>query len=419
MDIDNFYQILSDNKNNYTLIKNILSEKDLKECLDIAYNLDKTDDENYDTFMFDPKEVFSEDHFFYNLNITKISEIYGFDNVDEVQFEIARDYPNFCNKFHTDVHENKNTVTLQWYLNMDDPSRKLHIGTKRGFPFKLWEEEPTITELDTCPNSMVSFLAQPNTYHGFKNGTGYRYNLRIRLIEYLKKDSVIHRYNKDSKVCWFIDAKDMEVESYPVDNHVFNIPENGCVEDFLSRLTYDFLLSHNQSNIIVNDKIRNYPETLQYLQDQGFEKCVIVMAGACITEQTIDYIYNNTNEFSAYGQLNDNKDSFLRKVTVLNLNNLDITKADGHKKYLSEYINSCKEFNIKQDLNCYYVHPEHNTFRALFDITRYCSENFLDKLDEEYPELKSKDRDTLKKITKYYISNVIEKLPHVKVKEYK
>lgn len=412
--LENFYQTLANNKDSYTLINNALSKQDHAKCLDIAKNLRPTEDEYYDSILFDPVKLLGEDHFFSKIDIQTLGKIYGLDNVDHYQWEIARDDPEFDNDFHTDVHFNKNTVTIQWYLDMDDITRKLHISKKGHIPFSDWETNSNVQELDTKANSMVAFLAKPNTYHGFKSGHGHRYNVRLRFIEYLKKDMTIHNVNDNNKICWFVDAKDMEVESYPIDDQGFWESEDGSIEEFLARYTYECLLSHKQSNIIVNDKIKQYPKTLQYLKDQGFEKCVIAMAGTCITEQTIDYVYNKTNDYPVYGQLYDEYQCFLRKVTILNLNEIDVSQADGFNNYLSAYISNFKEVNYQRDLGCLYVHPEHDTFRALFDMARFPT-TASKKLDRVYPELSDRDRSIIKNMLEYYQTQVLAKFPIVDV----
>lgn len=413
---DVFYDYLTDNRDSYTLIKNFLSEKDLNKCLDIAKGLERTDNnKNYESRLFDPQQYLDSDHFFCQLDIQKLGKIYGFDNVDEYQWEIARDEPEFCNDFHTDVKCNKNVVTMQWYLDMDDTSRKLHIGTKSSVEFDDWDTDPSVQELDTTANSMVAFLAKPNTNHGFKSGKGYRYNVRLRLFENLKNDTFIHNCDNNKKICWFIDVKDMEVEDYPKDDQEFSQEEDGSVEDYLARFTYECLLSLQQSNILVNDKIRQYPKTLQYLKDQGFEKCVIVMAGTCITAKTVEYVTNQTDDYPVYGELFDDLGCLLRRLAVINLNEVDISKADGFNHYLSAYIDNFKQVSIDRDLGCLYVHPEESTYRALYDMSRYPIST-MQVIDRFYPELDDEDRDIIKKMMYHYHDTVLPSFPEVTLK---
>ena len=415
--LEDFYAALENNKDGYTLIKNFLSEQDHATCLDIAKKLKPSEDEHYDSILFDPVKLLGEDHFFSKIDVEQLGKIYGLDSVDNVVWLIARDDPEFRNELHNDVHCDKNTVTIQWYLDMDDPKRKLYISHKDRIDDTEWDNNEDVQLLDTSANSMVAFLAKPNTYHGFKRGNGYRYNVRLRFSEKLVKDTFIHNYNADQKVCWYIDAKDMEVEYYPTDHKNFEESEEGTLEEFLARFTYTTLVSQGQHNILVSDNIHQYPQTLQFLKEQGFEKCVIVFAGGCITKKTIDFVYDNTNDYPVYGKKFDENNCMLRQFTVLNLNQIDVSVANGFKDYLSAYLPICKQFYPNKICDFYYAHPEEATYRALFDMARYPVDILYD-IDDEYPELdeiEDEFRPVIKKSALYYENVILPSLPMVSV----
>ena len=418
--VDNFYDYLTDNRDSYVLIKNFLSQDDLEVCLNIAKNLKHTDtDEHYEARLFDPRRALGEEHFFSQVDIHRLGEVYGLDSVDYFQWEIARDDPSFQNAFHTDVKHTKNTVTIQWYLDMDDPNRKLYISSHNYLPFDEWDDSPDVQQLDTVPNSMVAFLAKPNTNHGFKSGTGYRYNVRLRFMEFLNKPTLIHNKNTDDKICWWIESKDMEVESYPQDSQDFyeETDSDSTIEENLARFTYDCLTSYQQHNILVSNKIRHYPKTLQYLKDQGFEKCAIVFAGACVTDKTVDFVRNQTNDCPVYGERYDDLDCLLRRLVVLDLTKIDVSKADGFDNYLNAYLDDLGEINVERDTGCLYVHPEENTFRALYDMARYQEITFDDlRNTKNYPELKDHHRQTIQQMLDYYLNTVLSSFPEVTAK---
>lgn len=415
---DEFYQSLLDNKDNYLLIQNFLSQDDLHQCLDIIKDLETTDDDEfYEARLIDPKQVLGINHFYSNVDVDRVGKIYGMENVDYFQWEIARDDPEWENTFHTDVNSNKHTLTLQWYLDMDDSSRKLHISNNGNIDFDQWTTDNSVQELDTSANSMVAFLAKPNTFHGFRSGFGNRYNVRLRMVEYLGVEGRIHHQDTDNKVCWFIDSKDMEVEDQPDDPDYHQ--EDFVLEDALARFTYECLISHKQNNITVNNKIRQYPKTLQFLKDQGFEKCVIVMAGACITEKTIREVYENTDSYPVTGELFDDTGQFLRRMTVVNLNEVDISKADGFNEYMSEYVPGANHVRLEDDFGVYYVHPETDTYKALWDVSLYAPKMgifFNDTIEQDYSELGRVDRSTILKLYKYYMENIYTSFPQVTAK---
>lgn len=408
MNVDEFYATLDSNINNYLVINNALSEKDLQACISVADSLYQNpkfdDDENpYYGDLVEPKEIFDDDHLFSNIDPYRVAEIYGIEHLDRYVWEIAADGESFFNDFHNDVKYYKHHVTLQWYLVLDDETRKFHISNQFG-NFEHQPKDATIEELNTVSNTMLAFTATPTSFHGFKAGTGRRYNVRLRLFEGLQSPNRIQNLNLDDKTCWLIDTKGMDVSTA--------IPN---FERYLSRFTYNSLLAANQHNILCLVDNRKYSDILKRFQQLGFEKCVVVMAGTCVERKAIEWV-NTTDQYHTYGELFDDSDYFLRKVTVINLNMVESLDISGRFKYLHELVEGHKP--IKSDeLGFTYVHPEIENWYAYYNVAERSSSDpdFL-KFKEMSPKIDRQDFMRLTKMAKYTAEHVLPffKQPQVK-----
>jgi small nuclear ribonucleoprotein (snRNP)-like protein len=102
---------------------------------------------------------------------------------------------------------------------------------------------------------------------------------------------------------------------------------------------------------------------------------------------------------------------------VLDLTKIDVSKADGFDNYLNAYLDDLGEINVERDTGCLYVHPEENTFRALYDMARYQEITFDDlRNTKNYPELKDHHRQTIQQMLDYYLNTVLSSFPEVTAK---
>lgn len=178
-------------------------------------------------------------------------------------------------------------------------------------------------------------------------------------FEFLVNCNRIHNYNQQDNVCWLIDTKDMEVENYPTDE---------CFKDLEGRLantTYFNLINLNQHNILATRELGKYPQHLAKLKNMGFERCVVVMAGVVITEDTIDIVRQPMDSI-IYGHING--DHLYRGIVLLNLENFDVELAEGYDPYFGNHIDVCKNAPT-DDFKAWYVHPETETGLALWRMS--------------------------------------------------
>ena len=256
---------------------------------------------------------------------------------------------------------------------MDDLSRCLYISDTKAK--KVTDGQA----LETVPNTLLSFKAAKNTFHGFEAGKGLRLNIRLRLWEDLVNCNRVHNYNNQDDVCWLIDTKDMEVEDYPTDEWFEDL------EGRLANTTYFNLINLKQHNILATREMKKYPQHLARLKNMGFKRCVVVMAGVVVTEDTID-IVRRPMDSVIHGHING--DHLYRGITLLDLENFDVTLAEGYDPYFGNHIDVCKNVHT-HEFEAWYIHPESETGVALW---RMCESHFdearKDKklIDEDYKE---------------------------------
>lgn len=388
---------MADNDDKYLLVKNFFNPKDLQDCINLALSCaDRPDDEDgdYKSFLFKPQEEFDANHILCKVDVDKIAQAYGLERLDGYFWEVAMDGPSFSNDFHTDVKFSKKYVTLQWYLHMDDPSRCFYINNKHGFDVTAG------TPLDTSANTLLSFRAAKNSFHGFEDGEGTRLNIRLRFWEDLVNCDRVHEVDHTDKICWLIDTKDMEVEDYPTEEHYEDL------EARLANTTYFNLTNLGQHNIIATTKWRQYPKHLGKLKEMGFEKCVVVMAGVIVNEKTVDFVRQPMDSV-IYGAVED--DHLLRGITLVDLTKIDTDMADGFDPYFGNHVDVCKNVRVKH-FDAIYIHPETENAVTLWKITEsmYASAKKDRGLEENHEELVEAMSNYLDKIT--------SEMPEVEVK---
>ena len=396
MNLDDLYSSMATNNDRYLLIKNFFTENDLQECKNLALSCaDQPDDEygDYKSKLFEPNEEFSEDHILCQIDIKKIAEAYGLDNLDGHFWEVAMDGPSFSNGFHTDVKFSKKYVTLQWYLDMDDHNRCFYISD--GSHKKVTDGTP----LNTVPNTLLSFRAAKNSFHGFEEGEGTRLNIRLRFWEDLVNDDRVHNYDEQDKICWLVDVKDMEVEDYPEDEMFEDL------EGRLANTTYFNLTNLQQNNIMVTTKWRQYPKHLTKLKEMGFERCVVLMAGVIVNDKTVDFV-REPMDSAVYGNVAG--DYLYRGITLVDLTKIDTQLAEGFDPYWGNHVDVSKHVRVKQ-FNAIYVHPETENANALWKITEsmYNQAKKDDRLDQD-------DRERIEDMSDY-LNEITTEMPEVEV----
>lgn len=387
IDTEQFIDITCNHPDKFLLFHNFLSENDFRTVTELFSTLDYESYENTQSCIInDIKSIVDTGHVFSKLqeNIDRLAKNYGLEQY-QYYWEVAVDSPDFSNDLHTDQKNLKNLITLQWYIDIDDSSRNLYVSDNRYLD--------NTKQLNTENNSLLIFKASCNSYHGFNSGYGKRQVVRLRIKEPLLTD-IIHDPSED-EVCYLIDAKHMGVSEAKQD-----------LEEVMARFTYDSIRISGGSNIRVTQDPKNYSAILQNFKEQGYKKCVILMAGTLVTPEAIDFFK------SWQGNIIGKKATgyYKRKTLVVDLEYINTDQVSGTGKYFADYCETGENFN-PNDLGLYYVHPESNNHGVLYTMHRHPIKSV--EILERQPDINDDDLELLTKISDWMFANVLNQQTEV------
>jgi hypothetical protein len=368
----------------HKIIRNALDKETVDSLLDVFHTVD-WDNAPKDNFAAGIQSKFISRQFVKNLPPSpakdvleelndqathdRLIEYYGIDYSTGFTADLmfAYDGPEGCNGDHNDTGPRKDTLTLQYYLQIDDETRTLHLDN-----------------FDTCATSgdAVIFQSQPHTMHSFKAGQGNRLSLRFRIGTDILNPKVI-QYKSDSKIGVLIDCKDMESDSF-----------HKLLEVNLGSVTYRNLIQNGFSNIVVFREREDYKSARDLLKEHGVEKVLMVFAGATVDETTFNKVMSAKHITApVWG------DIILRQFVVFDINHSDF-------KLVGDYLGNVKDEIVHadmMDLGIAVLHPDEETVRFL----EYISEYNLDRLSDDnlYTNM---NKDTLKlaQIVKERVNNI-------------
>ena len=318
---------------------------------------------------------FQESSLFYQLldraTLDRLGKIYDI-KVDAYSLTVVRDDPNFYNGMHNDVKDDKSVVTLQWYIQLDDPDRDLRYSDRSD------DLDPTRTHVRD--NSFFGFKSKPTTHHMYNSGWGERKVVRLRLYERLYNKQ-IHNLDTNDNLCVYVDAKPMGVDVAVFGNNF---------EKRLGVMTYYNLSGYGFNNFILNEYPSKFNDCIKKLKSKGFTKCLVIFAGAVVGPEfrkTIDELEFSDN--IAYA--NKFEDRIARQYVVLDLTQLPQTLDNQGSTYLQSIMNRTTHIETS-DLGISYVHPEeYNAIELLM-----LANNILVKIrSDEYDEPEHEDTYTL------------------------
>lgn len=260
--------------------------------------------------------------------------------------------PNGLNEIHNDTGPRKDTLTLQYYLQVDDKTRTLHLNG-----------------IDTCADSgdAVIFKSTPHTMHSFKAGEGNRFSLRLRIGTNILNPKVIQN-KSDSKVGVLIDCKDMESDSC-----------HRLLEVNLSAVTYRNLIQNGFSNIVTFREREDFKSARDLLKEHGVEKILMVFAGATVDKTTLDAVRSAKHITAPI----DN-DTVLRQFVVFDTNDSDFDIVGDYLGNVKDKITHAD----MMDLGIALLHPDEESVNFLEEISEYMIpreelENKLSDYDKE------------------------------------
>jgi len=271
----------------------------------------------------------------------------------EASLVFDRCNPNGLNEVHNDTGPRKDTLTLQYYLQIDDETRTLHLDN-----------------FDTRATSgdAVIFKSQPHTMHSFKAGEGSRYSLRLRIGTDILNPKVIQN-KSDSKVGVLIDCKDMETDSC-----------HKLLEVNLGAVTYRNLIQNGFSNIVTFREREDFESARDLLKEHGVERILMVFAGATVDNTTLAQVYAAKHITAPI----DN-DTVLRQFVVFDT-------SDSDFNIVGNYLGNVKDKIIHadmMDLGIALLHPDEESVHFLEEISEYMipRTDLTDKLSEYDKEL--------------------------------
>ena len=260
--------------------------------------------------------------------------------------------PSGLNEIHNDTGPRKDTLTLQYYLQIDDETRTLHLDN-----------------FDTRATSgdAVVFKSQPHTMHSFKAGEGNRFSLRLRIGTNILNPEVIQN-KSNSKIGVLIDCKDMESGSC-----------HRLLEVNLGAVTYRNLVQNGFSNIVVFREREDYESARDLLKEHGVERILMVFAGATVDETTLARVYAAEHITAPV-----NGDTVLRQFVVFDTNDSDFDIVGNYLGNVKDKITHAD----MMDLGIAVLHPDEDSVYFLEEISEYIMPNGLvDDLDDYDKEL--------------------------------
>ena len=251
----------------------------------------------------------------------------------EASLVFDRCNPNGLNEVHNDTGPRKDTLTLQYYLQIDDETRTLHLDN--------FDTRATFGDA-------VIFKSQPHTMHSFKAGKGNRFSLRLRIGTNILNPKVIQN-KSDSKVGVLIDCKDMESDSC-----------HRLLEVNLGAVTYRNLIQNGFSNIVTFREREDFESARDLLKEHGVERILMVFAGATVDNTTLAQVYAAKHITAPI----DN-DTVLRQFVVFDTNDSDFDIVGDYLGNVKDKITHAD----MMDLGIALLHAEEASVHFLEEIS--------------------------------------------------
>ena len=282
----------------------------------------------------------------------------------EASLVFDRCNPNGLNEVHNDTGPRKDTLTLQYYLQIDDETRTLHLDN--------FDTRATFGDA-------VIFKSQPHTMHSFKAGKGNRFSLRLRIGTNILNPKVIQN-KSDSKVGVLIDCKDMESDSC-----------HRLLEVNLGAVTYRNLIQNGFSNIVTFREREDFESARDLLKEHGVERILMVFAGATVDNTTLAQVYAAKHITAPI----DN-DTVLRQFVVFDTNDSDFDIVGDYLGNVKDKITHAD----MMDLGIALLHPDEDSVHFVEEISEYLipRPDLTDKLSEYDKELAGIIKERVKEI---------------------
>lgn len=208
--------------------------------------------------------------------IEKTFNFYGIDYSSGYTYNVAFDLGdenNYCD-WHSDL-KNKDTVTLQYYVNVEYPERTLRIKSDISGEY----------DTEAMSGDAVIFHSGKNTYHKFNAGRGHRRSIRLRIQTNLSNPDYVHHLDTNDDIGILIDGTPIQSGS-----RVKRLQRG------LSHISYLQLRECGFNNIVCFEKENHKEKAHNTIQQSHIKKYVIIHAGAMVGEKTKQKVVDNDSE---------------------------------------------------------------------------------------------------------------------------
>lgn len=345
----------------------------------------------YDISMFPEAEKFLDTM----LDPKFMEEIFRYYNVDFSQgyeYTLCFDWggEKTYNKFHTDFKHHPDIITLQYYIDLENPQSTLRLKDKK---YSKNEYDTTAMTGDA-----VMFHSSANTWHGFssqgiKENTR-RLSIRLRLKTNLTSNSHIFYPNKKDNLGLIIDSKDWDLE----------VGDNNIREDLHLKLAKYTLMNTRVSGfnniMVINKNNTDLEKAIQTLRKFGVTKILILFNGAFVSEKTKEIV--NQVKSSYTGKVLADLNRVARIYMIIDLNKIKHNKFQTSGNYFGDVLNDVNSID-PQDLDISYLHPDEKTIEFFEGLYYYVDHqdlcNRITKIEKKYQDVATK---IAKKIKQFF-----------------
>lgn len=208
--------------------------------------------------------------------IEKTFNFYGIDYDSGYTYNVAFDLGdenNYCD-WHSDL-KNKDTVTLQYYINVEYPERTLRVKSD------ISDEHDT----EAMSGDAVIFHSGKNTYHKFNAGRGSRRSIRLRIQTNLNNPEYIHHLDAKDSIGVLLDATPIQSGS-----RVKRLQRG------LAHISYLQLRECGFNNIVCFEKPNHKDKAQTKIQQSHIKKYVVIPAGAMVGKKTKEKVVDSDSK---------------------------------------------------------------------------------------------------------------------------
>ena len=282
-----------------------------------------------------------------------MEEIFNFYDIDYSQgytYTLCFDWggENTHNDYHTDYRGYPDVVTLQYYIDVENPESTLQLREK-----KFSGNHDT----HAMSGDAIMFHSGRQTWHGFSSRgiaeSSKRLSVRLRIQTNLLSKNHIFDIDPSDKLGVIIDAKDWDLD------------DDIAIEDFhyaLAHFTLLNLRSHGYRNIMITGHHTEFNSAVAHLAESGVNKILVLFNGAFVSENTRTLLSEITSPYA--GRILQEFGRLARVFVLLDLEQITTDEFMTTDLYFGDVLESV-EHTMPMDLEITHLHPDHETIEFL------------------------------------------------------